>query len=306
MIVLEAALVAQSSLGWGNVGHVEVNTVAARKMPPEMPAFIRQAADRMGYLGPEPDRWRSTLEISLKNAQEPDHFLDMEMIEGLGPLPPGRYDFYRLLYDKRAATKDNPDAYLPERVGLQPYITMEVFGRLKAAFREYEQLRREHDPTQQAEQNIVFYAGWLGHYVADGSQPLHTTIKYDGWVGPNPNGYCTEHGIHAEFESDFVSRNIKAQDFAGMVHEAVAFKNPFEDYLNYLRQSNALVEKIYQLDKAGGFKDAGSPEAVAFTRERLAAGAQMLLNLCYTAWSLRNETPPEPTSGPPNAKQGTL
>jgi len=32
------------------------------------------------------------------------------------------------------------------------------------------------------EHKIVFYAGWLGHYVGDGSQPLHTTIHYNGWV----------------------------------------------------------------------------------------------------------------------------
>ena len=42
------------------------------------------------------------------------------------------------------------------------------------------------------EQAILFYAGWLGHYVGDGSQPLHTTIQYNGWVGPNPHGYTTE------------------------------------------------------------------------------------------------------------------
>ena len=57
----------------------------------------------------------------------------------------------------------------------------------------------------------MFYAGWLGHYVADGSQPLHTTIQYNGWTGPNPNGYTTEHKIHAQFETAFVIANVKAR-----------------------------------------------------------------------------------------------
>ncbi len=39
---------------------------------------------------------------------------------------------------------------------------------------------------------IIFYAGWLGHYVGDGSQPLHVTVNYNGWTGPNPHGYTTD------------------------------------------------------------------------------------------------------------------
>ena len=74
---------------------------------------------------------------------------------------------------------------------------MEVYGRLKAAFREYRQRVAKHQPTEAVEHAIIFYAGWLGHYVADGWQPLHTTIRYNGCDGPNPNGYTTEHHIHS-------------------------------------------------------------------------------------------------------------
>lgn len=52
----------------------------------------------------------------------------------------------------------------------------------------------------------------------------------------------------------------------------------------FIRDTNGLVEKVYQLEKAGGFQGSGSPEALEFTKKRLAAGAQMLLNLWYTAW----------------------
>jgi hypothetical protein len=78
-----------------------------------MPLFLRQAVVEIAYLGPEPDRWRSPSEFALKNAQEPDHFIDLERISWLDPLPPGRYQFYRKLYEKRAATTDHPDDYLP-------------------------------------------------------------------------------------------------------------------------------------------------------------------------------------------------
>jgi hypothetical protein len=300
------ALVLLQSVGagaWGNEGHTLINRVAAEKIPASMPRFFRRAGAEIAYLGPEPDRWRSPTEFALKNAQEPDHFIDLERVDWLDPLPRGRYEFYRKLYEKRAATTDHPDDYLPEHVGLQPYITMEVYGRLKAAFREYRKLKADHQPTAPVEQAIIFYAGWLGHYVADGAQPLHTTIKYNGWVGPNPNGYTTLHDIHAQFETAYVGANIAAKSFSRLVHAPEKLDDPFASYVAYLRQSNGLVEKVYALEKAGGFRDKGSPEAFEFTARRLAAGSQMLLDLWYTAWLESAVALPSPErSAPPLTK----
>jgi hypothetical protein len=296
--LLLVTLVFQSefAFAWGNEGHTYVNRVAAQKIPAEMPRFLRHSVAEITYLGPEPDRWRNPSELQLKNAQEPDHFIDLERVDWLNPLPATRYEFYRKLYEKRAATgdhpnNDHPDDYLPEHVGLQPYITLEVFGRLKAAFREYRHLRELHQPTAPVDHAIVFYAGWLGHYVADGSQPLHTTIQYNGWVGPNPNGYTTEHKIHALFETIYVAQNIAAKDFSNLVHAPERLTDPFQQYVAYLRESNRQVETVYALEKAGGFSGKGTPEAFAFTTQRLAAGSQMLLNLWYTAWLDSASTP---------------
>jgi hypothetical protein len=58
----------------------------------------------------------------------------------------------------------------------------------------------------------------------------------------------------------------------------------FDAYVAYLRHSKTYVEKVYQLEKAGGFVGAGTPESRAFTAERLAAGASMLRDMIYTAW----------------------
>jgi hypothetical protein len=285
-LTLIALVLVQSQVAgaWGNEGHTYINRVSAEKIPASMPRFLRRAVVEIAYLGPEPDRWRSSTEFALKNSQEPDHFIDLERVSWLDPLPRGRYEFYRKLYEKRAATTDNPDDYLPERVGLQPYITMEVYGRLKAALREYRQRLAAHQSTQAVQQAIIFYAGWLGHYVADASQPLHTTIHYNGWVGANPNGYTTQHTIHGQFESTYVAANITDKDFAGLVKNPERLDDPFAAYIAYLKQSNGLVENVYALEKAGGFTGKGSPAAFDFTTQRLAAGSQMLLNLWYTAW----------------------
>jgi hypothetical protein len=292
--------VAQSipAFAWGNEGHTYINRVAAQKIPPSMPRFLRQAEVEISYLGPEPDRWRNPAEFALKNAQEPDHFIDLERVSWLDPLPQTRYEFYRRLYEKRASALDNADDYLPEHVGLQPYITLEVYGRLKAAFREYRQQLAAHQSTAAVQQAVIFYAGWLGHYVADGSQPLHTTIQYNGWIGPNPNGYTTEHGIHALFEATYVAANITVKDFAPQVKSPARLNDPFADYMAYLKHSNGLVEQVYALEKAGGFSAKGSPAAFAFPTERLAAGSQMLLNLWYTAWLESAAPVPEHSPAP--------
>lgn len=288
VIVLVIALLfaPMSAYGWGNDGHIYVNRVAAQNIPESMPAFLRSSSviAHIAYLGPEPDRWRGSSEYALDNAQSPDHFIDLERIQGLSDLPRGRYEFYKMLYQKRVDTKTNADDYLPERVGLQPYITIEIFERLRVSFREYRKLNAAGQPTDPVEQDIVFYAGWLGHYVADGSQPLHTTINYDGWVGANPQGFTTDHGIHRRFETDFVNRNVTATDFASLVAPPRRLPDPFGDYLKYLSSSHELVNRVYELDRANAFGGAGSPEAVKFTEERLAAGAQMLVDLWYTAW----------------------
>jgi hypothetical protein len=289
-VITLVLLQSEAAVAWGNEGHTAVNRVAAEKIPATMPRFLRRAVVEIAYLGPEPDRWRSPSEFALKNSQEPDHFIDLERVSWLDPLPSGRYEFDRKLYEKRASTTDHPDDYLPEHVGLQPYIMMEVYGRLKAAFREYRQRVAARQPTQAVQQAIIFYAGWLGHYVADGSQPPHTTIQYNGWLGANPNGYTTQHTIHAQFETAYVAANITAKDFSLLVKGPERLADPFARYVDYLRQSNALVENLYALEKAGGFTGKGSPAAFDFTTHRLAAGSQMLLNLWYTAW-LESATP---------------
>jgi hypothetical protein len=295
-----------AALAWGNKGHEEINLVAAQKIPASMPAFLRTPAaqEHIAYLGPEPDRWRGADEHALNNAQAPDHFIDLERIEGLGDLPPDRYEFYKLLYAKRAATRDNPDQFLPENVGLQPYITMEVYERLVIAFRQYRNLQGaaagESAHENAIEQDAIFYAAWLGHYAADGSQPLHTTINYDGWVEPNPQGFTTQKGLHWRFETDFVNRNISAGDFAGLVGAPQQLADPFHDYVKYLWTSHYYVPQLYEIDKTGGFNGAGTPEALKFTEQRMAAGAQMLLDLWYTAWLQSAQPEPEPAPHPAN------
>jgi len=272
------ALQSPSAHAWGNEGHRLINRLAAENLPADVPEFLRNkaAVEEIEYLGPEPDRWRSPAEPELVAAQAPEHFLDLEPADALGPLPHKRLDFEGMVF---AAGER------PEKVGLQPWQTEEIWERLKAAMRQYRDLRASHQETHQVEVAILFYAGWLGHYVGDGSQPLHTTVQYNGWTGPNPNGYTTAHQIHWQFEGPFVGANIHEPEVAKDMTPVRAIDGDiFDAYMAYLRHTSTYVEKVYQLEKEGGFTGEGTPESRAFASERVAAGASMLRDLIYTAW----------------------
>jgi hypothetical protein len=275
---------------WGNEGHRLINRLAADTLPADVPAFLRSqtALNEIEYLGPEPDRWRSHAEAELNAAQAPEHFINLEPADALGPLPRLRMDFEAKVF---AAGQR------PEKVGLQPWEATEIWERLKAALREYRRLSAAGQDTRPVEQAAIFYAGWLGHYVGDGSQPLHTTIQYNGWVGPNPRGYTTAHQIHWQFEGPFVAANIHAPQVELKMTPLRAIESDiFDSYIAYLRHSAAYVETVYQLEKAGGFVGMGTAESRDFTAARLAAGASMLRDMIYTAWLESARPVPDPNA----------
>ena len=310
---LTAFVVSPFAYAWGRDGHRMINRLAAQFLPADVPAFLRNGAalDTMEYMGPEPDRWKGKAEQELSDTQSPDHFLDYEWAiygakacsEGMPDcvagyaFPRRRYDFLRAL---AAAQPAHPDLKLQENVGLQPWQVEETWQRLKIDLREYRKLRTANQDTRPDEQAILFDAGWLGHYVGDGSQPLHITIYYNGWTGPNPNGYSNDHKIHAKFETVYVSANVKRDtDIAPLVAASTpkVIDNEWVQYLSYLHHTNSLVEQTYQLDKTGAFDDAGTPAGKAFVDERIAAGAIELRDLIYSAW-IHSADPVEEYHGP--------
>lgn len=282
-----SVLFTEQGFAWGSDGHRMINRIAVMTLPNDVPAFLHngEAVDTIEYLGPEPDRWKSRAEEELAIKSSPDHYIDLEWADLVGPLPHHRYDYMRAL--EKAQAQHTDLTLTAEKVGMQPYAAIEVWERLKAAMREYRKLVAANADTRPAETAILFYTGWLGHYVADGSQPLHVSIQFNGWTGPDPKGYTTEHKIHSQFESTYVSANIRRSDVLPLVQAVPARPlsgDLFDDYVAYLRHTGTLVERTYQIEKAAGFIDAGTPEAKSFTEERLAAGAIELRDMIYTAW----------------------
>ena len=268
---------------WGDAGHRMTGEAAARMLPPSIPAFIRNASRQLGYLNPEPDRWKDRAERNLDPALDggtsPDHFIDMEMappaVLASALKAPNRYAYADTL--AAAGVKAAVFGFLPFRI-------LELSQQLRVDFRNWRNAPDSIKPW--IEQRIIDDAGILGHYVADGSNPAHASDQYNGWTRPNPNGYATDKQFHARFESAYVGAHIRLEDVLARMDTTARVIPDFRSaIIQYLQASNAQIEPLYQLDRAHPFDaNTTAPENKAFTADRLAAGARMLRDIWYTAW----------------------
>src|SRR5262249_34026734 len=117
--------------------------------------------------------------------------------------------------------------------------------------------------------------------------PQHTTTNFNGWADANPNGYAIDCGTHDRFELYFVTHAIETSDVAPKLAKPVLRTDYFATAVDFIKASNAEVERLYQIDKAGGwdiFRKPISAEAKEFTAGRLAAGASLLRDYWWSAW----------------------
>jgi hypothetical protein len=277
-LVLPLALVfsAAHAARWGEHGHRMIGRLAAETLPPDVPAFLRDAAPRLAYLNVEPDRWRGTERNEMYHAHVAEHYINLERLPDGALRAPHRFAYLDSL---RAAGIETPGP------GLLPWRIIEMTQRVQVGFRLW---RAATDPDERAwiEQRIIDDAGVLGHYVADASNPAHTTIHHNGWVGANPRGYTTDRTFHRRFETIFVRENVRIDDVrSALTASPRVLESVRDDVMTYLADSHALVPYLYELELAEPFGPrTRSATHKRFAVERLAAGAAMLRDLWLTAW----------------------
>jgi len=273
---------------WGPRGHQNANRAAVESIPADGPVFLKDFEDWIAATGPVPDSWRGVTEPYSKIFEDPNHGWFKEQFAFMPAIPRSRYEFVLRLYDEYLRIKDRD----PERAsktnvrwtGTMPYAAMENYDRMKAAMRQYRNARSPEDARYLA-QDIAFYMGWLGHYTADGAQPLHDTIHHDGWQGPNPQQYTTDPRIHVRFETTFVDLiQLTDSDLVPLMEKPKLLDDPFATFLAHLNDASTHVEEVYALDKSGAFADKSNAAAGALVKMQLAKAAALLRDLTYTAW----------------------
>jgi hypothetical protein len=282
---LAALAIPASLLAWGDAGHRMIGIAATQRLPDSMPAFFRRADQQLGYLNPEPDRWKDRAERNLDPALaggfDPDHYIDMDLVPEAVLMralaAPNRYAYADSL---RAA------GVAVNTMGTLPFTILEQVQRLRGDFRLW---RIAPDSTMRSwvEARIIDDAGILGHFVADGSNPHHTTKHHNGWVGENPRGFVNQPQFHFRFESAYVQTYIKLPDVLGaMSRPPRAYPDVRQAVITYLRESFSHLHTLYTIDQqtSFGLEAANTTEQKQFAIARLAAGAEMLRDLWWTAW----------------------
>lgn len=270
LLLLLLVATAPAAHGWFTVGHAKVTRAAVGALPPEVPEFFRAAAWGIGEGAVDPDVMKNRGTPQLRAVEEPEHYLDWEVLRG-AHLPPDRWAYYALLHDRRLTS---------EQAGTLPYAVHESLQRLTLAFAEYR--RWPEDPW--VRQKTVVYAGHLAHYAGDLEQPLHTTVHHDGRALPDMSSPRT--GIHqlvdglfekAPCDETALTRGLGADELA----------DPWAAIKAEMTASHALVERVYELEpllRAAGESGQYPAPLVELTGERFRATAGFLADLFYTAW----------------------
>jgi hypothetical protein len=291
------------AFAWGAVGHRIVNNTAARSLPDFVPPFVRTPAAiaEITTLGPEPDRLKGAGK-TWDGDLDPGHYLDLDddgTVAGVLPLaqlPPTREEYDTAVRKGRVVNGAAPTEY---SVGYVPYSIVEGWQQVAKDFAIWRVDRYGETHAASAADRAFFATdrqlrealtlrdiGYWGHFVADSSQPLHVSVHFNGWGQyPNPQNYTQSNKIHAKFETDFVNQHATADTVLPRIGPYVPSAVPVMTRVEtYLATTASFVPNVYRFEGAGAF-DAGTPEAVNFTLDRLAAAGKMLRDLIADAYT---------------------
>ncbi len=264
-------------LPWADKTHYLINEAALLKLPEDFPLFLKEEKAWVIYLGPEPDRWKDPNSYTLKKDTSPDHYLDLDKIEK-SDIRRDRFSYMKAIQRRNLEL---------DEVGFLPFVIIETYEKLLVSFKEYRK-NSSLEKRKSIERSIAYYAGTLGHYVGDGSMPLHLTKNYDGWQGSNPKGYATS-DVHWPVES-YANAILKLDEVVPVIKLPRILDNPFDAGLEFLYSTSTQVEELYQLHKEGAFKENPiNPKGKEFILKSVSRGAQMLLDLWNTAYAKSKE-----------------
>lgn len=227
ILVVAAALAASTAFAWGITGHQIITDKAISRLSGEIAAFFRANEASLYAFSNGPDL------VSARDAEEgPNHYFDVDMFDPatLVSLPESHDEFLK----GRGA-----DA---SRAGRLPWAVQARYDALVKALeaRDYEAILKE--------------AGYLSHYVADSTMPLHATLNYKGQHSGNViyPGDGPERHVHVRFEIGMI--DAYAAEISGRIEnserELRPVRSPVAETLVNLYSSLALVDGLLAADRA--------------------------------------------------------
>lgn len=290
------------ALAWGAQGHRIISGAAMRALPATLPGFLRtpSAHDEIALLGPEADRVKGAGK-PLDDDDDPAHYVDAGdnlSIDGVVPLSALPAD--EKGYDGALRAAATPSDMWSQ--GYLPYAIADGWQRVVRDF-AYWRVDAAGEKSASSADERAFFAfdrsvreavtlrdiGYWSHFVADGSQPLHVTVHFNGWNSakyPNPSGYSDSRTIHSRFETALVRAVASEDAVASRVTPAgTPSTTPILTRVGtYLATTASFVPAVYKLEASGGI-DGRSDAAKDLVIERLTAGAIEMRDLLVDAWA---------------------
>jgi hypothetical protein len=245
---------------WGAKGHTIINENAVQILPKEM-NFFKVWKDYLGQHASDADIRRET-----DKTEAPRHYIDI--------------DYYKeflngeMIENKDELVSKYGDSSVTSK-GILPWATLQTLNNLTEAFKE-----KNRD-------KILIYAADLGHYVADGHQPMHTTVNYNGQLS-------NQKGIHFRYEVTMIDKHINTLEQIVDSSNVNYIKDPLPFIFNYISNANSVNIVLLDGDKLAQ-SESGSTENDDYyrilwfrtkyvTETQFKTAEEDLASLFYTAW----------------------
>lgn len=256
-------------LSWGREGHFLIARYAVQNLPKEM-EYFKQWEDYIVKHSIDADNRKEIVGEDVK------HFIDIDFYE--------EYFSGSVIHDKNQLVKKYGDSIV-NSTGVLPWATVTTYDNLVQAFKE-----KNRD-------KVLILASDLAHYVADGHQPMHTILNYDGQLSG-------QKGIHKRYETEMVERYKDEIVNSGLKDSLNIISNPLEFVFNYIIESNSYDPVIFSADNFA-YQYTGSRKSEDYykllwfktkhvTFNRINAASNALSVLYYSAWA---------SAGKPNLKE---
>jgi hypothetical protein len=284
MVTILQTFLVDYAFAWGGTGHKIINRKAVRHLPPSMSGF---KSDSLFYEAHASDAdGRKVYTDTAFYAEYLRHYIDIDEYPNFQNLP-HQLDSVIALYGRSTV----------RLLGTLPWATIMVMDSLTA-----QMSRNDLAKVKQT-------ASDLGHYVADGHQPLHCTTNYDGQLTNNT-------GIHSRYETSMLNTY---QSFIVIASDSAQYiSSPLDYVFDYIYYSNSFVDSIMAADNyaktVSGWTGTGTaPSAYytalwqrtqIYTKNLFQKGTSALANLWYTAWV--NSQPPTLVLSSKNIDFGNL
>jgi hypothetical protein len=239
-------LIASTAWGWGDEGHRLVTRTAIRLIASH-PSIKTETAfatpfsansESLERLSLVPDEWNKI--PAARKTSSPTHYLDLEYLwPNIAKTPPETDSIPKSIKSAKALfNKTSPNQSFAKDMGTVPWRVEQFAKRMKTNIR-----------ACSTQKEALIAAGLLSHFIADATNPLHSTKEYDGVeIG--------QRGIHGYTEIDLVNTLALSHDLEKKVlaeaqkqQQALTFQEDWAtNTFRLLIEGYALLKDVQERD----------------------------------------------------------